>query len=114
MPEELIDAATGLQGSSPAYFYRMASAMAKWGEGQGIPYDQALRLSVQSMSGAAHMMAESSESPEELLARVTSKGGTTLAALSAFDECCFETMMNQALRRCKEQAAALGAEAIHR
>ena len=108
LPESLINAATGLNGSSPAYFFRLAEAMARWGESQGIPYEQSLRLTVQSMDGAAAMMRESGDPPLELLSRVTSKGGATLAALSAFDEFGLEPMLNEALKRCMERAKELG------
>jgi pyrroline-5-carboxylate reductase len=108
MPEPLIDAATGLNGSSPAYFFRIAEAMANWGESQGIPYRQALRLSAQAMAGAAGMMMASGEDPLELLSRVTSKGGSTLAALSAFDERQLEAMFEEALNRCRDRSRELG------
>jgi pyrroline-5-carboxylate reductase len=108
LPEDLMDAATGLNGSSPAFFFRMVEAMARWGEGQGIPYAKALRLSAQAMAGAAVMALGEDGSPQELLNRVTSKGGTTLAALSAFDEYGLEPMLNEALRRCRVRARELG------
>jgi len=113
LPEPLIDAATGLNGSSPAYFFRFAETMARWGEQQGIPYGQALRLSVWSMQASAMMMGVSYAAPDktpppELLSRVTSPGGTTLAALSAFDEHHFEVTVQEALNRCMVRSKELG------
>lgn len=83
--EELLDAVTALSGSGPAYFYRVAAILAQSAEKLGLDKDTAIRLSVATMAGAAEMMKVSGKTPEELIRDVSSPGGTTLAALSAFD-----------------------------
>ena len=97
-----------LKSSSPAFFFRFIRAMAMSGEKNGIPYDTALKLAVETMHGAAHMLSESGKTPDELIAQVSSKGGTTVAALSAFDDRDFEGLMDDAFARCINRAYELG------
>lgn len=104
--EELLDAVTALSGSGPAYFYRIANVLAKSASALGLDEETALRLSVATMAGAAEMMKSSGKSPEELIRDVSSPGGTTLAALAAFDESgldsALESGVNAAHRRSRE------------
>ena len=91
--EELLDAVTALSGSGPAYFYRIADAFAKRAADHGLDYETALKLSVATMAGAAEMMAVSGKTPETLIRDVSSPGGTTLAALGAFDSAGLEDVL---------------------
>lgn len=109
LPEEKINAVIPVSSSSPAFFFRMVRAMAESGERNGIPYDTALRLAIATMNGAAHILAESGKTPDELITQVSSPGGTTIAALSAFDELKFETLIDEAFSRCIHRAEELGA-----
>ncbi len=84
VPEELLDAVTALSGSGPAYYFALVEAQTRAGVGLGLPEAQAGRLAGQTLYGAGLLLHESGESAETLRARVTSKGGTTAAALDVF------------------------------
>lgn len=108
LDEKFINAVIPVSSSSPAFFFRFVRAMAESAVAYGIPYETALRLAVETMHGAAHMMRESGKTPDELIAQVSSKGGTTVAALSAFDDFSFEAFMNEVFARCINRANELG------
>lgn len=97
-----------VNGSSPAFFFRMAQNMVDAAAAQGIDRDAALRLTAKTMEGAALMLQHSGRTPAELEAQVCSPGGTTLAALTAFDEFDFAALMDEAFRRCIRRAEELG------
>ena len=108
LPEEKINEAIPLSSSSPAFFFRMIKAMAEVGCAYGIPYDEALKLSAVAMKGSAAYALKSEKSMDELIAQVSSPGGTTVAALSAFDDFGFEDFINDAAKRCVDRAYELG------
>ncbi|MEG0764883.1 MAG: pyrroline-5-carboxylate reductase [Pseudoflavonifractor sp.] len=107
-PEAMLDAAIAVSGSSPAYFFRMADAMVKGAQALGMDPEEALRLTALTMEGAAKMLLESGGAAGELTKQVCSPGGTTLAALTAFDEFHFEDMISQAMARCVKRSQELG------
>ena len=80
--ESEMDAVTALSGSGPAYIFLMAEAMTKAGQALGLSEDKAQILAMQTIYGAANLLNESDESASALRENVTSKGGTTAAALS--------------------------------
>lgn len=80
--EGLIDAVTALSGSGPAYVFALAEAMAQAGAALGLPEDMAERLARQTVIGSGALLAHSPDSAEALRRAVTSKGGTTEAALA--------------------------------
>lgn len=108
LDESQINSVIPVSSSSPAFFFRFIRAMAECGEKNGIPYDVSLKLAVETMHGAAHMLSESGKTPDELISQVSSKGGTTVAALTAFDDHEFENMMEDAFARCIKRADELG------
>lgn len=110
LPEEKINEAIPLSSSSPAFFFRMLDAMADAGKSYGIPYDEAFKLSAVAMRGSASYALESTKSPKELIRQVSSPGGTTVAALSAFDDFNFEDFIIDATKRCIDRAYELGKE----
>ena len=83
--EAQMDAVTGLAGSGPAYVYAMIDALADGGVRMGLPKEDALKLVVQTVLGAAQMVQESGLHPAVLKDRVTSAGGTTIAGLHALE-----------------------------
>ncbi len=80
--EDLMDAATAVSGSGPAYVYALVEAMSAAGVAAGLSPAAAAELSRATVIGAAALMEQSSLSPEDLRIQVTSPGGTTAAALS--------------------------------
>jgi len=83
--ESLINAATAINGSGPAYFARFVLELAGAGEKAGLDQADSLLLAAQTMAGTARLLELGDVSPEELIAAVTSPGGTTQAALQSFD-----------------------------
>ncbi|MDQ1258005.1 MAG: pyrroline-5-carboxylate reductase [Candidatus Hydrogenedentes bacterium] len=83
-PESSIDAVTALSGSGPAYFFYMTECLVRAAVAEGLSEEQATRLAAQTLLGAGKLLAESGEPAAVLRERVTSKGGTTAAALDAF------------------------------
>ena len=79
--ENLIDAVTALSGSGPAYVFHLVEAMAAAGEAAGLPAGLADRLARETVSGAGALLARSDLPAATLRQNVTSKGGTTAAAL---------------------------------
>ncbi|MBN8728587.1 MAG: pyrroline-5-carboxylate reductase [Xanthomonadales bacterium] len=83
--EDLMDTVTALSGSGPAYFFLLVEALEDAAVAQGLPRDAARALAAQTCLGAGRMLVEGGEPPARLRERVTSPGGTTAAALAAFD-----------------------------
>lgn len=108
IPEEQMDDFIAVSGSSPAFFFRMAAALVDAAKAAGIDGDLALQMASQTMAGSAAMLAQSGLSAQELTRQVCSPGGTTLAALTAFDEYRFEEMIGEASRRCAKRSRELG------
>ena len=81
--ESLQDAIVAVSGSGPAYFALFVKELADAGEKLGLPPEFSLELALQTMAGTAELMARTGQSPEELIAAVSSPGGTTVAALEA-------------------------------
>jgi pyrroline-5-carboxylate reductase len=79
--EGLMDAATAVSGSGPAYLYAFVEALEKAGVAGGLPPATARTLARATVTGAAALMKETGEEPAELRRQVTSPGGTTQAAL---------------------------------
>lgn len=81
LEENLIDAATGISGSGPAFFYLVIEALAKGGTDLDLDKDIALELAAQTAIGAAHMIMETGKTPEVLRQEVTTPGGCTAVGL---------------------------------
>lgn len=86
VPEDAMDVITALSGSGPAYFFYVVECLTHAATRHGLPEDQAARLAAQTVLGAALLLRDSGEPAAVLRQRVTSKGGTTEAALNAFRE----------------------------
>jgi pyrroline-5-carboxylate reductase len=83
--EARIDAVTAISGSGPAYVFYFIEAMQEAARQLGMDAEQGRALAVATFTGAAQLAAQSDEPASVLRERVTSKGGTTAAALASFD-----------------------------
>jgi pyrroline-5-carboxylate reductase len=81
----MMDAVTALSGSGPAYFFLMAEALAAAGVAQGLTAETAGKLAIATLHGAGVMATQSDGDLARLRAEVTSRGGTTAAALEILD-----------------------------
>lgn len=84
--EDLFDAVTALSGCGPAFVYRFIDSLAAGAVALGINAEQARRLAVSMVEGAAQLAAASDVSPGELADRVASPGGSTRAGLNVLDQ----------------------------
>jgi len=107
-PENLLDAVTALSGSGPAYVFYFLEAMVNAGVHLGLTPAQAHQLAVGTFVGASELARSSSESPAVLRERVTSKGGTTFAALSVMQEQGLHAILLKAMQAAQERAKSLG------
>ena len=105
--EEDIDSVTALSGSGPAYFYYFLKHLVQAGMDLGLEEEKARQLALSTMEGAFHLMNDAESSFDELISAVKSKGGTTEAALTVFDETNIGVSTQKALKAAKERAADL-------
>ncbi|MNZ74122.1 Pyrroline-5-carboxylate reductase [compost metagenome] len=108
--EAQLDAVTALSGSGPAYVFLFLEAMTQAGVDMGLGADQAYQLAVATFQGASELAARSSESAEVLRQRVTSKGGTTHAAISHMQQAGVPEQFIAALRAAEQRAKELAEE----
>lgn len=106
LPEEQIDAVTGISGSSPAFFMRFAREIINEGVAQGLTKENAEKLVLGTMLGTAKMMLQSDRTADELIKAVASPGGTTEAGLKTMDSLDFDASVSKiisaAVNRSKE------------
>ncbi len=107
--EALMDAVTAVSGSGPAYVFLLAEAMEAAAQRQGLPDDTARALVLQTLLGAARMLAETGETPAELRRRVTSPNGTTQAAVETFQGGGLEALVDAAIVAATERGRQLSA-----
>jgi pyrroline-5-carboxylate reductase len=108
--EGQLDAVTALSGSGPAYVFYFVEAMIQAGADMGLSREQAQKLAVATFAGASELARASSEPPEILRQRVTSKGGTTHAAISSLEQDGVKTLFMRALHAARRRAKELGDE----
>ncbi len=108
--EALLDPVTAVSGSGPAYVFWFIEQLAASGERLGLAPEVARKLALQTVLGAAKLAAQSSEPPAALRERVTSKGGTTEAALKVFAQEQLAERFARALEAASRRGAELGAQ----
>lgn len=86
LDESKFDAFTALAGSGPAYLFYLAQGMIEGGVRAGLSHEESNSATSQALLGAAMLLSRSDQAPESLRAAVTSKGGTTAAAVGVLDQ----------------------------
>jgi pyrroline-5-carboxylate reductase len=106
--EALLDAVTGLSGSGPAYVFLVAEAMMAAGREVGLPESIADALTVQTLLGAATLLAQSDVGPEVLRANVTSPNGTTAAGVAVLEDHGLRAAFSAAVAAATARSVELG------
>ena len=110
--EEQFDLVTALAGSGPAFVYRFIDALAQAAAELGLPREQAARLALATVDGAAALAAASPHDPGELARRVASPGGVTQAGLDRIDrDGALGRLIEATLRAARDRSAQMAAEA---
>jgi pyrroline-5-carboxylate reductase len=108
--ESQMDTVTALSGSGPAYFFLFMEALEAAAHERGLPTDIAHKLTLETAFGAAQMARQSTESLAVLRDQVTSKGGTTAAALAVLDAAGLRATVAHAVAAADRRSAELAAE----
>lgn len=107
LPEKELDAVTAISGSGPAYFFLLMEQLVAAGVKQGLSAGNALKLVLQTAKGAALLAESSKVDPSALRQQVTSKGGTTEAALLVFEKCQQQKIVHEAVRAAVKRSKEL-------
>lgn len=105
-----LDAVTALSGSGPAYVFYFVEAMVQAAQEMGLSAEQGKQLALATFAGATALAQASSEPPQVLRERVTSKGGTTHAALTSLEASGVRAAFVKALKAAQQRARELGDE----
>jgi len=108
--EPLLDAVTALSGSGPAYVFAFLEALQAGGEKLGLDSVTARKLAYATLEGASQLANHSVESASALRERVTSKGGTTAAALEVLKDLDWQAILGKALAAAQERSKTMGDE----
>ena len=108
--EGLLDAVTAVSGSGPAYVFYFMEAMRDAARALGLPAATAAELTLETVLGAAKLAAASTDDVTILRERVTSKGGTTEAALKSMAADGVKASIMRAVNAANERSRVLGAE----
>lgn len=106
--ESMLNPATAVSGSGPAYVFYFMNAMIKVAEELGFSNSEAELLVNQTFLGAVNLQASLGLSNEELIQKVASKGGTTEQALKVFNEMDLNAIINTAIQKANQRAIELG------
>lgn len=105
--EDLIDTITAVSGSGPAYVFLFMECMIKAAHTLGLKEELAADLVKATFAGSVNLLIKQKMEPSALRIKVTSKGGTTQAALDVFKKKNIEEVIEKALKAAKKRAAAL-------
>jgi len=108
--EKLIDPVTAVSGSGPAYVFYFLEAMQQAAQEMGLTAEQGNALAISTFVGAAQLAAQSTDPIATLRERVTSKGGTTYAALTSMEESGVKDAIIKAMKAAAARGQALGEE----
>lgn len=98
--EELMDAATAVAGSSPAYVFMLIEAMADAAVSEGLSRRTSYKMAAQAVMGSAKLMLENNEHPGILKDKICSPGGTTIEAVNTLEKGGFRTTVIEAVKAC--------------
>jgi pyrroline-5-carboxylate reductase len=105
-----LDAVTALSGSGPAYVFYFIEAMVQAAQDMGLSAEQGRLLALATFGGATTLASQSTDAPSVLRERVTSKGGTTYAALTSMEAAGVKAAFVAAMRAAQKRAGELGDE----
>ncbi len=108
VPENLMNAVTGLSGSGPAYVFLVIEGLIDGAVRAGLPRDVAASLAVQTLIGAAKLVRETGEHPARLKDMVTTPGGTTVTGLHVLEKAGVRGALMDAVMAAAERAGELG------
>ncbi|MFC3109825.1 pyrroline-5-carboxylate reductase [Undibacterium arcticum] len=108
--EALIDPVTAVSGSGPAYVFYFIEAMQQAAQEMGLSAEQGTQLALATFVGASQLAAQSSEPVALLRERVTSKGGTTYAALTSMEQSGVKAAIVKAMQAAAARGKELGEE----
>lgn len=108
VPENLMDAVTGLSGSAPAYVFEFIEGLTRGGVKAGLTRDVALKLALGTIEGSVELVKQSQKSPSDLCAMVCSPAGTTIAGIDALEEGAFRSTVIKAVVAGTERSKELG------
>lgn len=108
--ESLMDAVTGVSGSSPAFIYMIIEAMADAAVAEGMPRQKAYTFAAQSVLGSAKMVLETGKHPGELKDAVTSPAGTTIEGVAALERDGLRTAMIDAVRTAAQKSREMSSK----
>ncbi len=108
--ESLLDGVTALSGSGPAYVFLLIESLVEGARALGLDEQQARKLAIETILGSAALAAASDQEPAILRENVTSKGGTTAAALAVFERHQFREIVKQAMKAASDRAVEMSRE----
>lgn len=108
--ESQIDPVTAVSGSGPAYVFYFLEAMQQAAQELGLSSEQGMELALATFTGAAQLAAQSDEPVEVLRQRVTSKGGTTYAAITSMEQAGVKQAIVEAIKAAAARGRELGDE----
>lgn len=108
--EAQLDTVTALSGSGPAYVYYFIETMIEAGVAMGLTREQSHKLAIGTFVGASALAKASDEPIEILRSRVTSKGGTTYAAITSMEQDNVKTLFMRAMSAARQRAKEMGEE----
>ncbi|AHV94396.1 pyrroline-5-carboxylate reductase [Bordetella holmesii] len=105
-----LDAVTALSGSGPAYVFLFIEALIAGGQAVGLSAEQARQLALGTLRGATTLASQAEDPPSVLRERVTSKGGTTAAALAVLEQADMRSIVARAIEAAARRSEELGEE----
>jgi len=106
--ESEMDAVTALSGSGPAFFYRIIQYLEEAAISEGLHPDRARAFATGTAIGAARMLQATGLEPDELVAQVRSKGGTTEAGLNVLESGEAKAILTQTIEAAAQRSSELG------